>query len=312
MGPVPIESYVIHLADRIDILIDQNKPVLLQSRQILQEIMARANVLFHPELCEVFEELIHVDRFWLDIDNMSMDEVLNKVDCDFLEFDLTLDLLEQMAFTISKFIDFRSKFTVSHSFGVSKLAKRISELSGYNEVQSKKLEIAGLLHDIGKIGIDVEILEKPGPLNELERKHIQEHAYYTNKILFMTKELQEIGEWASHHHENHGGGGYPDNYSARNITEEMDIIAYADVFTALAEKRPYRDGLSLENIITKLKGEFEVKHGTPILKLIINHQDELYDICQSAIKDGLDRYNEFSQRAKQYEQAYQKIQLEQQ
>lgn len=307
VGPVPIESYIIHLADRVDIAINQTEPILLQLNRIKEIIKERCGTLFHPKVCEAFENVSEINRFWLDIDNMSMRDVLNEIDSSSLDFDLSIELMEQLAFTISKLIDFRSKFTVAHSFGVSELTYRLAQLAGCDEILCKKLRIAGLVHDIGKVGIDIAVLEKAGPLTDSERKHIEEHAYYTNKILFMSKELDEIAEWASHHHENHGGGGYPDNYNDRRISKEMDILAYADIFTALAEKRPYRDGLPLGVILKILKEEFEVKHGSEILNIIMAHQDEIYQTCQSAISDGNTRYNIFESISKKYDEEYHQI-----
>lgn len=301
MGPVPIEAYVIHLADRVDIAIEQSRPVLLQTMQVRTEITKRSEDLFHPEVYRAFLEASIPDRFWLDIDNTSMREVLEKLDCKMLSFEMSTEDLSQLAFTFSKIIDCRSEFTSAHSYGVSKVAYKIAKLAGKDDITCDKIQIAGLLHDIGKIGISTEILEKKGPLTEEERKHIQEHAYYTNKILFMPKELNEIAEWASHHHEDHQGRGYPDNYTDGYITIEMDILAYADVFTALAESRPYRDGLPLDKILNILKNEFVEKHGWPIYKLILEHQDEIYKTCLSSLNDGHERYNNYIRIANKLE-----------
>ncbi|MCK8060621.1 MULTISPECIES: HD-GYP domain-containing protein [unclassified Fusibacter] len=301
IGPVPIEAYVLHLADRVDIAIDQSKPVLLQTMKVREEITKRSKDLFHPEVYKAFMEASKPDRFWLDIDNTSMREVLEKLDPELLSFEMNTSVLSQLAFTISKIIDCRSEFTSAHSYGVSQVAFKIAQLSGKDESTCEKIQIAGLLHDIGKIGISTEILEKEGPLTTEEQKHIQEHAYYTNKILFMPKELNEIAEWASHHHENHQGKGYPDNYTKGEITIEMDILSYADVFTALAERRPYRKGLSLDKIIEVLRREFVYKHGCTVFDLIVEHQDEIYNTCISALKTGHERYDKYVKLADKFE-----------
>lgn len=184
---------------------------------------------------------------------------------------------------------------------MSEVAYKIAELMGYDKQGCKRIRIAGLLHDIGKIGIDIRLINKRGPLTNEERIQIQEHAYYTNKILYMVKELHEIADWASHHHEDHGGGGYPDNYPDEYITEEMDILAYADIFTALTENRPYRQALPLEKTLMILKYEFEAKHGSKILKVIEEHSDEIYSTCISAINDGITRFSIYESLEKKYE-----------
>lgn len=304
LGPVPIEAYIIHLADRVDIAIDKSKPVLLQTVKVRAEIEKRKDTLFHPEVYDAFLTASDPDRFWLDIDNTSMREVLSKIDDDMLTFEMNTEMLEQLAFTISKIIDCRSKFTSAHSFGVSETAYKLAQLSGKDETTCRKIRIAGLLHDIGKIGISTEVLEKEGPLTSEERKHIQEHAYYTNKILHIPKELNEIAEWAAHHHENHTGRGYPDNYATESITVEMDILAYADVFTALAEERPYRSGMSLDGIIHTLRTEFISQHGQQVFDVIDVHQDEVYEACISALETGHRRYNRYIELSDQYEKEF--------
>ncbi len=306
VGPVPIESYIIHLADRVDIAIEQSQPILLQTKKVRERIMERSDSLFHPDVYEAFMKASRPDRFWLDIDNTSMSEVLDKANAEIFPCDLDTELLEQLAFTISKIIDCRSPFTSAHSFGVSEVASKIAELSGKDEDTCKKLKIAGLLHDIGKIGIATEILEKNGPLTEAEQKHIQEHAYYTGKILHLPKALGEIAEWASHHHETHQGRGYPDNYSEGDITVEMDILSYADVFTALAEDRPYRKGMQLENIMRILEKSFIEKHGYTVYKIIADHKDEIYKACIEALQIGHDRYDNYVRLSKMFEKEFNK------
>lgn len=203
--------------------------------------------------------------------------------------------------TISKIIDCRSKYTVAHSFGVSEVAYKIAKLMNYNEDSCRKIRVAGLLHDIGKIGIGIELLNKPGPLTYEERVQVQEHAYYTNKILYTIKALREISEWASHHHEDHQGRGYPDNYHEEYVTEEMDILAYADIFTALDEERPYRQPLPLEAILEILRKDFESKHGSKVLNCIVAHSHDIYNLCKFAINDGISRFSIYESLERYYE-----------
>lgn len=304
LGPVPIESYIIHLADRIDILIDSEESIMMQTEHIIQEIEKRNQSLFHPDVCKSFKAVASTHRFWMDIENKSMQELLNEVPHKNLNLTLNLDLLEDFAFTVSKIIDCRSKFTVSHSFGVSAAAYQIAVCANKDEETCRKLRVAGLLHDIGKIGVDVSLIEKEGPLTAEERIHVESHAYYTSVILGATEGVSDIASWASHHHENHKGGGYPDHYERNEITEEMDILSYADVFTALLEDRPYRSGLELERIIGILQDEFEEKHGTHILDVIKSNSKEIYSSCKEAIRDGAMRYDVYEMMSNKYANEY--------
>lgn len=307
IGEVPIESYIIHLSDRIDIAINQNEPILTQTTNIIEEIQKRNNQLFHPDVCAAFLKVSTRHRFWMDIDNKSMHELLDEVPHNTLELELSLDLLEDFAFTVSKIIDCRSKFTVSHSFGVSAVAHKIAVYAGKDEETCRKLRVAGLLHDIGKIGVDVALIEKDGPLTREERMHVESHAYYTSVILGATDGFSDIASWASHHHEDHKGVGYPDQYQECEITEEMDILSYADIFTALLEDRPYRTGMSLDRILKILEEEFEEKHGSKMLKIIRENSGLIYDVCKEAIVDGVKRYDIYEMLSKKYNDEYEEL-----
>ncbi len=307
IGVVPIESYIIHLADRIDILIDQNRPILDQVDQIVNEILVRKNTLFHPIICDVFSKISLDKNFWLAIDNKSMHDILTEVSHSSLNLDLNLNLLEDFAFTVSKIIDCRSKFTVSHSFGVSAAAYEIAVCSGKDEEICRKLRVAGLLHDIGKLGVDVALIEKNGPLSNEERTHVESHAHFTRVILGETSGFSDIVNWASHHHENHMGVGYPDRYQDGDITEEMDILAYADILTALLEDRPYRGGMSIEKAMRILNEEFKEKHGAKILSVIEKNRESIYGTCKEAIRDGETRYDIYQMLATKYTEEFERI-----
>lgn len=301
-GKVPVESYILHVADRIDILLNATMPALAQRDDVTDRIRSYSGTLFHPDVVSAFESEAHKDFFWLDIDNLSMDDVMEEAISESLKVEMDMDLLEQFAYTISKIIDCRSRFTISHSFGVSAVAYKIAELLDYPEEKKRELLVAGLLHDIGKIAIPSELIEKNGKLTPAERTNVQTHAYFTDVILKDVDGLDGIAEWAAHHHENHDGSGYPENLTEKNISEEMDILSYADIYTALSENRPYRTGLSLEEIGVILKEQFEDKHGEKIYQIVRDHLPAIDEVCKSAIRDGNNRFEIYEELARQYEE----------
>lgn len=295
-GFVPIEAFILHLADRVEILLDSNIPVLEQSQGIRKTIAANGGALFHPKVVEAFLNASIMDTFWLDIENLELVEVLDLgIDPNF-EFYMGLDLIEKFSLTLSKIIDMRSEFITGHSTGVSLVAYHIGKLMGYDEDKCRKLKIAGLLHDVGKIAIPKSLIEKEEPLTAEERTSMRSHAYFTALILRHIPGFEEIERWASGHHENHDGSGYPDHLSENRITEEMDILAYADLYTALSENRPYRDSLSATVILSTLKKDFSERHGTKVLEVIENHLSYLDEICKRAVNDGIEHYRAFEQR----------------
>jgi HD-GYP domain-containing protein (c-di-GMP phosphodiesterase class II) len=111
------------------------------------------------------------------------------------------------------------------------------------------MRIAGFLHDLGKLAVPVEILDKPSGLVRNEYNVIRHHAFYTYRILDALPPLAVINKWAALHHERLDGKGYPFHLTAKELLEGSQIMAVADVFTAIAENRPYRAGMTRDSAI---------------------------------------------------------------
>ena len=292
-GEVPIQSYILHVADRIDILIHHEMSVLMQKGEVTKKIISYEGTLFHPEVINAFKRLAGKDSFWLNIDNLDMETVLENGITKKFDVSMTLEMLEQIAFTLSKIIDSRSQFATAHSYGVSKLAYAIAGFMGYSDEKCRKIQIAGLLHDMGKIAISTELIEKKGELLVSERADLRAHAYFTSLILNHIEGLGEIADWAVGHHENHDGSGYPRNLTKEKITEEMDIIAYADIYTAFSEERPYRSGLPAEEILTIIENKFKEKHGGKVFQVLQKNLFEVDRVCKDAVRDGIERFRSY-------------------
>ncbi|MGC8574942.1 MAG: HD-GYP domain-containing protein [Caldisericum sp.] len=111
------------------------------------------------------------------------------------------------------------------------------------------MEIAGYLHDLGKLAVPKEILEKPDKLSTEEFNVVKSHTYYTYRILSCIPNFETINRWASFHHERLDGSGYPFRLSAFDLPLGSRIMAVADVFTALTEDRPYRAGMDVDKAL---------------------------------------------------------------
>ena len=146
----------------------------------------------------------------------------------------------------SQTIDSKSPFTATHSLGVahtSRMLLKLSRMADSNDLTT--MFIAGLLHDIGKLAIPLEILEKPAALTPEELSQIQQHAETSLDLLGSIPGFTCVREWGGRHHERIDGTGYPHNIEGSSLTLPVRIIAVADVFTALTEDRPYRNGMPL-------------------------------------------------------------------
>ena len=147
---------------------------------------------------------------------------------------------------LARAIDAKSPWTAGHSERVTHLALKIGRILSLTQKQLENLEQAGLLHDIGKIGIPAKILDKPGKLTDEEYRIICEHPVKGANILQPIEEYAEVMPVAMQHHEWFNGKGYPDGLSGEEISIGARILAVADVFDALTSDRPYRDGMSVE------------------------------------------------------------------
>ena len=141
-------------------------------------------------------------------------------------------------------VDFRSPFTATHTSGVAAVAGFLAPLAGVTGAAGRKVAIAAGLHDLGKLAVPSETLEKERPLTPEEVATLRSHPLHGWRILERIAGLEEINKWANFHHERLDGRGYPFQLPAAQMPLESRIVAVADVFTALTEERPYRRGMS--------------------------------------------------------------------
>jgi len=163
--------------------------------------------------------------------------------------------MKQIAKMFAAVIDKKSQFTHRHSKGVTSVAVQLATALDFRRDDIILMELAGLMHDLGKLSVPDEILEKPGPLTPDEFAVIRQHTFYTYHILKESGAPSPIPEWAAYHHEKLDGSGYPFHLDAPHLSLGSRIMAVADVFTALREDRPYRIGLSknrIEEIMRKM------------------------------------------------------------
>jgi len=252
-SPKPYSSQILHLADRIDVFVsaklEGREPygrvclVLPELEEYLKKISGR---LLDPKLVKLFlDEIAPQEAFWFELFSgeylkESLENFLSSFSMK-LPFEAFYELAQIMAYLI----DFKSPFTATHSSGVAQTATSLASLFNFTSPDLKKMKVAGLLHDVGKVAIPKEVLEKPGKLTMEEKNLMKSHVYYSFKILSKLELEKNIVEWASYHHETLDGKGYPFKLRAKELPLGSRIMAVADIFTALMEDRPYKRGLTL-------------------------------------------------------------------
>lgn len=246
---VPLESRIIFLADRIAVLI-QPDFTLGHVEGIRRRIADCRGTYFMPALVDLFLELSRLESFWLDAHAAVSQPLFDSS----LARNLHLNTEDKLALgrLYSQVIDFRSPFTAAHSAGVSAVAEALAGYTGFSSEERNLMRMAGYLHDIGKLVISEEILEKPAALTEDERYGIRCHTYYTNRLLIGIREFDTLRQWAALHHERLDGSGYPFHKTGDSLPLGSRILAVADVFVAVSEDRPYRAGMSRDRALATL------------------------------------------------------------
>jgi hypothetical protein len=140
-------------------------------------------------------------------------------------------------------LDARDRYTAGHSAAVAVYSRDIAVRMGLSEAEQQQIHLAGLVHDIGKIGLLPGLLEKEGPLTLEERRIMQTHSEIGERILGKVEDYGGIAEIVRHHHERVDGHGYPDGLVADDIPLLSRIIAVADAYNAMTSDRPYREAM---------------------------------------------------------------------
>ncbi len=168
---------------------------------------------------------------------------------------LTDDEFDRACEAIADFADIKSPFTLGHSSGVAELAAGAGRRCGLPNVDVVALRRAGLLHDIGRVGISAAIWTKEAALSEREREQIRLHSYYVDRVLARPEPLKQLGYIASRHHERMDGSGYHRAILGNSLSHVARILAAADTYHAMIEARPHRGPLQADEAAAELRRE---------------------------------------------------------
>lgn len=254
-GEIPLEAQIIRLADNIEYQVGYESFGFTDIQSYVSE---QSGKFFSPELSKVFLEVCKDPTFFKALSSPSIQGYLSPLEPDY-NFCLGFSDLIDIGQLFAKLIDSKSPFTASHSQEVANYAWKLSLAFGFDPAHVTYMRIAGILHDLGKVAIPSQILDKPGALSREEYHVIQTHVNYTELILSQVEGLEEIAAWSAMHHEKLDGTGYHRTLSEDSIPLEGRILAVADIFQALTEDRPYRRGMAPEQSFTIL--DQQVKEG---------------------------------------------------
>lgn len=253
---VALQANLVYLVDRVDTLAAPHyasNSVLFHRQEIRDAIAARAGAYFCPQLVEGFLTASRTEAFWLLLEPRSIQQALQRQLARTTPQPATGAQIRQIAEIFARIVDAKSPFTASHSQGVAQLSRWLAERMGLGPQACDKIEVAGLLHDLGKLRVPDEILDKPAPLDPLERQIINTHSFETFQILRSIEGFDDVAAWAAYHHEEPDGKGYPFHLQGQDLPLEARILRVADIFQAMVQDRPYRRGLDGVQVMAFLR-----------------------------------------------------------
>ena len=257
-----LKSQILRLADIIDTTSRLETMTIAEFEELRRFIQNRTGSMFSEEAVELFLKAVDYDKIVClqekDILSCLREKLHEKI------LDYSDEEIRNIAGFFAKIVDYKSEFTQNHSRGVAQKAEMMAHYYGFDKEKAIRFYFAGAMHDIGKLVVVNDILEKPGKLTVDEFARMKNHAAATHYILSQIKEIADIVNWASNHHEKLNGNGYPQGLTAEEIGFEERVMACIDIYQALTEKRPYKDGMSHEQSISIMqdmvrKGELDEK-----------------------------------------------------
>ncbi len=177
-------------------------------------------------------------------------------------------------------IDAKDRYTSGHSTRVAYFSTSLAEHLGLDKEDRDTIYLAGLLHDIGKIGIDDHVLNKPGQLTDEEYEQIKLHPQLGYEILKGVRQLDKVLPMVLHHHEAWDGSGYPHGLKAKETPRMARIMAVADAYDAMSSDRPYRKGMPEEKIEAILRNGAGKQWDAEVIDAFFEIHDDILQIAQ--------------------------------
>jgi putative nucleotidyltransferase with HDIG domain len=247
---------LLHLVDRVDVLAvphHRTDSILHHMGDIQEKVAEFRGTFFEPALLDAFLVVSRAEAFWLGLGRDYLSQTL----ADLMPLDRTQAMshedLKQYALIMAGIVDAKSPFTAEHSLGVARVARCLAELTDLPIERIERLEMAALLHDIGKLCIPDDILDFPSRLSPEDRSTMRRHSFASYRILRRIHGFEDLALWAALHHESLNSEGYPFRLGQDALPLEARILKVADVYQAMAQRRPYRGPWAPPQILLLLK-----------------------------------------------------------
>ena len=245
---IPLYARIALLAQVVDVFHASAGPQATR-----EEVARRSGRWFDPRIADAFAILARDPEFWR---QLACDDLELRV----LEMEparqtqpVDDDYLDDIALAFGQIVDAKSPYTAGHSSRVALITDQLSGELRLGAAERRWLRRGALLHDLGKLGVSNQILDKPGPLAPAEWAAVQRHALHTEQILGRISAFGVLARIAGAHHERLDGSGYPRGLDARHIRLETRLITTADIFDALTADRPYRPAMATAQALAVMR-----------------------------------------------------------
>ena len=242
---IPKQANIALLAQVVDVFHSAHGP-----QAALNEVARRAGSWFDPALARTFTQVASHSALWAGLTAQDLEQDVFAMPPATQAARVNEDWLDGISGAFADVIDAKSPFTANHSRRVTLYADMIAEELGLDTPHRRWLRRAALLHDLGKLAISNQILDKPGKLDAAEWEAIRKHSWHSERILKSIGAFADIAPVAGAHHERLDGAGYPYGLTAEQLGLEVRILTAADVFDALSAERPYRAAMPIDKVFS--------------------------------------------------------------
>jgi putative nucleotidyltransferase with HDIG domain len=244
---IPLLARIANLAQTVEVFHDRGG--VAAAHRVVRE---RSGRWFDPKLARIVLEWRRDDPWWALLRGDVAGAVVAAEPSD-RAIEVDDEGLDGVARAFADIIDAKSPFTFGHSMRVATMARRIAQKCGLDATEQRRIYRAGLLHDIGKLGVSNLILDKNGAMTPAERERMEQHPRFTLEILQRVSAFSGFALTAALHHEKLDGSGYPWGVAANGLDLPARILTVSDIYDALSSDRPYRKGMDEPTITTILE-----------------------------------------------------------
>lgn len=252
---IPLGAAIIHIADQMDVLFDLEECNPEKLEKINGYLREKSGLRFGKDVTGAFMDICNCNRL-NELSPDRIDSTLRSFTCG-VGTQLTQQQIMDMGRVFAQIIDYKSHFTQTHSSGIAEKTARMADYYRLPQEERAELVLAAYLHDVGKLAVPLEILEKPGRLTGEEYEQIKLHAKYTYDMLSGVSGMERVCAWGASHHEKLDGSGYPFGKDGSQLDRNSRMLGCIDIYQALTEERPYRQAMSHRQVMELMTGMVE-------------------------------------------------------